>query len=314
MPMSPRVSVIIPAYNASASIGETLDSVIAQTYSDWEVIVADDCSTDGTVNIVSDYHPRVSCVSSEHNRGPAAARNLALTVASGELVALLDADDLWRPLYLQRQLAHYDAAIREGTDVGIVCCGAVLLGPHGLGECAYPKRSVTLARLLRANSIHVSSIVPRGLIEELGGFATDCFGTEDYDMWLRILESGRAVVPVMEPLAVYRIGSGTVSSNVEGMARAMQVAYGRALERGQLSRRERMIVRRELRRHRMVELRETLKGQRVQTGHLPLGELVRALPLGVHVALERPDMWLPGLRLAVVALRDAVSKGRVRAG
>ncbi len=190
--MAARVSVIIPARNARATLAETLDSVIAQTYGDWEAIVADDGSSDGTGELAAGYHPRVECVRSPRNLGIGAARNLALTRAMGELVALLDADDIWLPQYLERQIARYDDAVAAGERIGIVCCDAYEFGPEGPREGTSYQRNrwvdpVTLTALLRKNTICVSSIVPRELIDELGGFATDCLGTEDYDMWLRIL-------------------------------------------------------------------------------------------------------------------------------
>ena len=313
--MSPRVSVIIPAYNARESILEALDSVIGQTFEDWEAIVADDGSTDDTAELIAAYHPRIRCVRGGRNRGIGAARNLALANASGELVALLDADDLWRPQYLERQIVHYEEAVAAGQDVGIVCCGVILQGPEGPRGCTYPETSFTLAALLRHNRIFVSSLVPRKLIEQLGGFATDCLGTEDYDMWLRIVESGRAVVAVREPLAVYRMGPGTVSTNAAGMARAMQATYRHALERGRLTARERAIARSELRWQRLIELGAEAARQRMQTGRLPVGGLLRAAPLGMLVALGRPALWVQAPRLFMVSLRGVRgARARLPAG
>jgi len=306
--MAPRISVIIPAYNACASLAETLDSVIGQTYDDWEAIVADDASSDGTGDLATSYHPRVSCVRSEHNRGIGGARNLALAKASGELVALLDADDLWLSDYLQTQVAHYDEAVAAGENVGIVCCGAILLRPDGPRECVYSQRPATLAALLRRNTIFVSAIIPRVLVEQLGGFATDCLGTEDYDMWLRIVETGRTVLVVDEPLAIYRVGDTTVSTNVVGMARAMQTTYRHALERGRLHVRERAIVRRELRLQRLIELRAEA-AWRAEAGRLPVTVIARAIPLSVRVVLERPKLWLLGPRLFVRSLRGVRAAG-----
>jgi teichuronic acid biosynthesis glycosyltransferase TuaG len=302
--MAPRVSVIIPAHNASASLGEALDSVISQTYGDWEAIVADDCSDDGTSELAAEYRPRVRCVRSERNLGPAGARNLALAEASGELVALLDADDMWMAEYLQIQVARYDEAVAAGQRVGLVCCDALLLHPSGRRELASTTKSpITLSSLLHRNTIFVGALVPRALIDALGGFAADCLGTEDYDMWLRILETGRAAVVVNEPLAIYRVGHATVSSNVAGMARATQTAYRHALERGRLDGRQRALVRRELRLQRLIELRAQIAQQRQSTGRLPLSEIALATPLGARVALEHPRLFWYGPRLLAEWLR-----------
>ncbi|HLL92495.1 MAG TPA: glycosyltransferase [Solirubrobacteraceae bacterium] len=312
--MAPRVSVIIPARNASASLPDALDSVIAQTYGDWEVIVADDGSTDDTRALVDGYHPRVTCLRSERNLGIGGARNLALTRASGELAALLDADDQWLPDYLEKQVARYDAAVADGEDVGIVCCDAFELRPDGLRAGKYSQRAgwndpVTLTTLLRDNTIFVSAIAPRAVIEQLGGFATDCLGTEDFDMWLRILESGRTVVAAREPLALYRIGDTAISANVAVMARAAQVAYGHALTRGRLDARQRAIAYRQLRLHRFVELWEETARLHGESGRVPWALIARALPLGMRVVFERPGRWTHWLRLGVGILGGAPVAG-----
>jgi glycosyltransferase involved in cell wall biosynthesis len=312
--MNPRVSILIPAHNASASLAETLDSVIAQTYCDWEAIVADDASTDATAALAADYHPRVSCVRSARNLGIGGARNLALTRARGELVALLDADDLWLPEYLERQVARYETAAAAGRNVGIVCCDAFELRPGGQRERTYSQRAgwherVTLTTLLRRNTIFVSAMAPRALVEQLGGFATDCLGTEDYDLWLRIAETGRTILAVREPLVLYRIADVTVSTNIAGMARATQTTYRHALARGRLNSYQRMIARRGLRLQRFVELWEEIARERRESGRLPRALIIPAIPLGVRVVLERPGRWLRWLAIAVEILRGAPAAG-----
>jgi glycosyltransferase involved in cell wall biosynthesis len=310
----PRVSVIIPARNAASLLPQALDSVIAQTYDDWEAIVADDASSDGTAGLVAGYHPRVSCVRSERNLGIGGARNLALARASGELIALLDADDLLLPTYLERQVARYDAAVAGGQDVGIVCCDAYELGPEGRRSRTYSERagwvqSVTLTTLLRANTIFVSALTPRAVVEELGGFATDCLGTEDYDLWLRIVESGRAVVAVREPLVMYRVADATISTNVAAMSRAVQTTYRHALARGRLDARQRRIARRELRLQRCVELWEESARMGGEGGRIPWSLLVRSGGLAARVVLERPKRWFHWFRIARAIARGAPAAG-----
>jgi glycosyltransferase involved in cell wall biosynthesis len=316
--MAPRVSVIIPARNASATLAETLDSVIAQTHGDWEAIVADDASSDETAQLATGYHPRVRCVRSERNLGIGGARNLALSRATGELVALLDADDVWLPHYLDRQLARYDRAVAAGENVGIVCCDALIVGPEGPRQGTASDRigwvdPVTLTTLLRSNTICVSAIVPRVLIDRLGGFATDCLGTEDYDMWLRILEAGHTVLAAREALFKYRIADTTVSTDVAGMARATQTTYRHALERGRLDARQRAIAHRELRLQRLVELWEQTAAQRRDTGRLPWRLVARASPLGARVVLERPARWPRWLQIGIAMMRGAPRAGMDRA-
>lgn len=309
----PRVSVIIPAYNAATLLAQTLDSVIAQTYCDWEAIVADDASNDETAAVAIGRDPRISCVRSAHNLGIGGARNLALSQANGELIALLDADDLWRPEYLERQIARYDAAVARNQDVGIVCCDAYELRPEGHRSGTYSERAgwvaqVTLTTLLRRNTIFVSAIVPRAVIEELGGFATDCLGTEDYDLWLRIVETGRRVIAAREPLVMYRVAGSAISENIAVMSRATQTTYRHALSRGRLTRRQRLIARRELRLQRFIELWEELVPQ-ARARRVPVGLLARAVPLGVWVVLEHPGRWLRWLGIAIAITRGAPAAG-----
>lgn len=310
----PRVSVIVPAHNAAESIAASLDSVIAQTYSDWEAIVVDDASTDATAAVASGRDPRIVCLRSERNLGPAGARNMALAGARGELVALLDADDLWLPEYLTRQVARFDEARARGEDVGIVCCDAYELFPDGLGKATYSARTgwsskVTLTTLLRRNTIFVSALAPRSVVEEVGGFPTECFGSEDYDLWLQILESGRTVVAAREPLAIYRVGAASVSADVLGMSRTLQTTYRRALARGRLNAWQRALARRHLRMQVLVERWEEAVGRYRETGAVPWRLCVRAAALAARVACERPGRWLAWTRLAVAMLRGAPAAG-----
>ena len=170
----PRVSVIIPAFNAEKHIEEALRSVQSQTYDDWEIVVCDDCSTDGTTEVVRGFGDRVTLVRTGANSGPAAARNLAIAHSSGELLAFLDADDYWLPTYLERLVSLYDSGGVGSGRVGIVACNAVVLRADGLRPETYMDivrfpREVTLRRLLQANPIFSGALVPRSAVDEVGG-------------------------------------------------------------------------------------------------------------------------------------------------
>src|SRR5215203_4763031 len=121
-PGMPTVSVIMPAYNVERYLSEAIDSVLAQTYSDFELVIVDDGSTDGSRAVAEGYraaHPDRIVVVSQENRGLAGARNTALRVASGRVFALLDSDDGWAPTFLEAQMrwldAHPDVAIVSGN-------------------------------------------------------------------------------------------------------------------------------------------------------------------------------------------------------
>lgn len=303
----PRVSVITPAHNAAAHLTETLDSVLAQRYEDYEVIVADDASSDETAELAEAYGGRVRCVRSETNLGPAGARNLALEHASGELIALLDADDLWLPEYLSEQVALYDREQRRRPGVGIVGCDAYELGPGGRRgrtwrERVGASRRPTLTGMLHSNSIFVSALAPRALVQQLGGFSTECWGSEDHDLWLRILETGKRAVVNPRPLAVYRVAEGSISADVLGMARTSQRTIERALERGNLTLPQRIVARRSGRVQVAVEHWERIAARRARDGRLPLADAVRAAPVLARVVLEHPNRWLRWARI-LVALR-----------
>ena len=101
-----KVSIIVPVYNAENFLSRTVDSILAQTYENWELLLADDCSTDQSRDIMKSYtDERIHCFYCEKNSGPAGARNLALRHASGQYVAFLDADDFWLPQKLEKQIS-----------------------------------------------------------------------------------------------------------------------------------------------------------------------------------------------------------------
>lgn len=226
---SPLVSIITPAYNAERFIGETIDSALAQTYSNWELIVVDDGSTDGTVALVESYgDPRIRIVDGGGSGLPAAARNRGFAEARGDYVALLDHDDVWRPTKLQRQI---DVMLAR-PEVGLVHTAADLLRA---GELETPgpdqeamREDDTLARLLNRNFVFASSVlIRRKLIEEFGGQDEDpaLRATPDYEHWLRLApHTVFAYVP--DSLLVYRLHESNVTANrahvAVGIARAAE--------------------------------------------------------------------------------------------
>jgi teichuronic acid biosynthesis glycosyltransferase TuaG len=299
----PRVSVIIPAFNAEAHIAETLRSIEAQKYADWEVVIADDGSTDRTVEVAQMFGERFAILQAARNEGPAAARNRAVAASKGDLLAFLDADDLWTPDYLDRQVRLYDDTLEQAVRVGLVACDARVLGPHGFLPKTYMEligfpREVTLTRLLMSNPIFVSTLSPRAVVDEAGGFSPEVVGTEDHDLWLRIVELGYRVVSSREPLAIYRLGAESVSTDLGRMARALQLTYRRALERGNLTPRQRRIARRQLRLQRALEELDLIKAER-RGGGRPYARLARDLPGFVLVAAEHPNRWLDAIRILV---------------
>ncbi|MGH2911232.1 MAG: glycosyltransferase [Solirubrobacteraceae bacterium] len=304
----PRVSVITPAYEAGGYVVKAIESVIAQTYRDWEMIVADDASGDDTVGVAGSVgDKRVRVVRSERNKGPAGARNLALSHARGELVAFLDADDYLLPRYLETMVGLYDAESARCPDVGIVACDAVVVGPDGPGEDSYQAihgspDGASLSDLLRSNPVFVCALCPREVIERAGGFSEECRGSEDHDLWLRILQSGRRIVATGETLVVYNDAGAGLSRDAGGMARTMQATYRRVLQRGGLTREQRRIATGHLRVARAVQAAVEIAAERRGGRSLPLGTILRALPTLFAAALTDPRRWPDWLRNARVLM------------
>lgn len=294
-PAVPRVTVIIPAYNSADVLPEALRSVQAQTSDDWEVVVCDDGSTDNTAEVAERFGERFRVIRNERNLGPAGARNRALGAASGELIALLDADDYWLPEYLEEQVSFYEASEMEQPGVGVVTCDAVIVGPDGPVEgtlrdrVPFPSRP-TLAKLLVKNTIYGSSLLPRAIAEEVDGFSPEC--AEDHDLWVKILECGYRPVCNPKAVAVYRLREGSRSSNLLGMARNWQALERLALERGRLRWWERRIAHRELRYYQLLEDIAEIRIQRASGGRVSPSRVVHAAPRLAVVALENPMRWI----------------------
>ena len=298
-----RVSVIIPTHNAGDVLGQALESVRRQTYRDWEIVVVDDGSEDGTRELLQTAGGDLRSLHREQAGGPAIARNLALANATGELVAFLDADDLLLPRYLESQIARYTAASREpGAEVGLVCCDArIMVGarfaPHThLQRVPGGGAPVTLERVLRRNPIYVSCLVPRAVGDAVGWFDAELFGTEDLGLWIKILEAGYRAVVNEEVLAVYRRNGATVSSNIASQGANNRLAYELALGRGRLSPAQRRIARRAIRYNRAMEEVALLRFARRGARPSP-ARIARMLPLLARVALCNPRLWREWLRL-----------------
>jgi glycosyltransferase involved in cell wall biosynthesis len=304
----PRVSVITPAHQAERQLPEAIASAVAQTYTDWEMVVTDDASADDTSGAArSAGDGRVRLLRSEHNLGPAGARNLALAHATGDLVAFLDADDRLLPRYLETMVRLYDNEQRRGPDVGIVACDATIVGPEGPMARSYQAvhgfpGGASVTDLLRANSVFVCALCPRAVVEEVGGFSEECRGSEDHDLWLRILQSGRRIAATREILVLYNDAGGGLSRDPAGMARTTQATYRRALQRGGLTREQRYIARGHLRVARAAQATVEIATRRRDGAGTTFRGVVHASPALVAAALTNPRRWPDWLRRARVLM------------
>jgi glycosyltransferase involved in cell wall biosynthesis len=215
-----RVSVIIPAYNASPYIKETLDSVFAQTYSNYEVIIVNDGSTDTDAleSILAPYMSRVIYITQE-NRGLAGARNTGLRAASGEFVALLDADDLWLPDYLSAQVRF----LADHPDIDLVYCNAIFFGDSVYAGkeymAAFPSHGDATASAIISRRCHVFvSVTARRQALLTVGFDESLRSCEDFDCWVRFALAGYKIGYHHKVLVRYRKHKASLSSNATAMA------------------------------------------------------------------------------------------------
>jgi glycosyltransferase involved in cell wall biosynthesis len=218
----PHVTVVIPAFNAETHIGATLSSIANQTFSDFEVIVVDDGSTDGTITEAERYADRMSLrVISQRNAGPSAARNKGVRAARGRYCAFLDADDLMLPRRLAVQAESLDAQ----PDLGLVHSDLMTFDSSGTIHTtrrvfSNPCSGMILDRLLLDNFITTSTVMaPKHRLIEAGLFDEKLRLSEDFDLWLRIAERW-AIGYIEEPLVRYRRRHGSLSDDklVTGMA------------------------------------------------------------------------------------------------
>lgn len=232
----PKVTVVTPLYNSSAFIRATLDSLLAQTYTNWESILVDDGSTDDTASVVAPYlsDARFKLLRQE-NQGIAGARNTAIREARGEWVCLLDHDDRWLPEKLEKQLAY---ALAHGFD--ILCTDALIVtdAERWVYSRGFPEVAATMKRadrdagvdafgqLIKLDFLCASSVMlRRSLFEERGLLDPEAVPADDYEMWLRCMPESRLGF-LGEPLIEYVVHAGNFSKHealmVEKTIRVLQ--------------------------------------------------------------------------------------------
>ncbi len=210
-------SVVIPAYNVESLLGPCIQSVLDQTCQDFELIVVDDGSKDRTAEVAESFGPRVTCIRQE-NRGCGGARNTAIRASHGEYVAILDADDLWLPTKLEKQLAliraHPDAGLFYTGHIRIEHDGSEHLSRRLAGSNTLPCGKI-FERLFEMNCVPASSaVIPRRVLDQVGVFNPDCKNAQDWELWLRIAHDYE-VWAVQEPLIKFREVPGSLSENRE---------------------------------------------------------------------------------------------------
>lgn len=209
--MKPLVSIIMPCYNAERYIAQSIESVMAQTYQNWELLITDDGSTDRSVEIVSEYckkDGRINLLVNEH-KGISETRNASIARAKGRFVAFLDSDDIWYPEKLERQVNYM-----LENDLAFTYSSYEIIDYKGKPKNKVVKDTGVMSykRYLRNTIICCGTVVVDR--EKTGHFTTPIIKTsEDMALWLSIMKRGFDAYPVPGPLHKYRITPGSASSN-----------------------------------------------------------------------------------------------------
>jgi teichuronic acid biosynthesis glycosyltransferase TuaG len=216
------ISVIMPAYNMEKYIAQSIESVIAQTYNEWELVVVDDGSNDNTSLIVKEYAVKDQRIKYfyQENGHLAKARNTGISMAKGEIVAFLDSDDLWLPQKLKISLQilleskvdllfsesyHFDENIFDLSKADYPVMGVLNMTYSG---------DEALRLFIERNRVPVLTVlVYKSKVTDLGGFDTNLKKSEDFDLWIRLLKSGSIFKSISQPLSAYRMVNNSMSSS-----------------------------------------------------------------------------------------------------
>lgn len=305
---APAVSVVIPTFNRARDIGRCLDALVVQTFRDFEVLVCDDGSVDGTAEVVRGYEDKLDLTYtwSENFGGPARPRNMGVRQARGEFVALLDSDDWWHPEKLQESVRY----LRDGADLVY----HDLYFVTKLGQSRLRARSGTRPLgtpvvedlLMKGNAINNSSVVVRrALLEAAGGFSEEreLIAAEDYDAWVRIAKLTDRFVRIPRTLGYYWLGDGNITNPRRTITTldALEAKYERELAELRRGRNVYWLAYARARSYYQLDLRDSARDQ--------LSRMGSELPLRVRLK----KLWM----LAMMAFGGArvaqtERRGRVR--
>ncbi len=209
----PKVSVVMPAYNAEKTIKDAIDSVLNQTFADFELIVINDCSNDNTYDIVynlSQHDERIKLLNNKVNSGVSISRNYGISVAKGLWIAFLDSDDMWKSEKLEKQLK-----LLESKEDAVICYTASsFVNEYGepYSYIMEAESEINLTTLLKRNLISCSSVVINADVMKQYKMPGDQMH-EDYYIWLSVLKKYGVAYGINEPLLIYRLSSNSKSAN-----------------------------------------------------------------------------------------------------
>lgn len=213
MIMTNLISIITPCCNAAKCLVQTIESVLAQSWQDWEMLIVDDCSSDGSADIIREYVKKDSRIkyfrTSQRSGSPAVPRNVGIKYASGRYIAFLDSDDMWLPNKLEVQIK----AFQENSDAAIIYSYYEKVPETGVrsGRIVASPPRITYDDLLYGNVIGCLTGVYD--TEKVGKVYMKQIGHEDYPMWLEILKKGFVGVNTCDVQALYRVRDSSVSAD-----------------------------------------------------------------------------------------------------
>lgn len=229
----PRVTVFMPAFNAERYIGQAIESVLDQSFADFDFVIIDDASIDDTYRVIQryEYDPRLRVLRHSTNRGAPSTRNEGLKLISGEYVALMDADDVSAPERLQRQVEYLDAH----PDIDVIATRWTLVDEHArpISTKGRPRQLYTpdeiAARMLFACPIHHPTVMARSAVLRRFQYDSSFPASQDHELWSRMVQNHRfAVLP--ERLMLYRQHEGQTTAGTQRMHAARRRVQSRQLE------------------------------------------------------------------------------------
>lgn len=205
------VSIITPCYNNAKFIGKAIESVISQTYQNWEMLITDDCSSDGSVEVIMNFinqDSRIKLFRLEKNSGAAVARNKSITEAKGRYIAFLDGDDIWMPNKLEIQLEFMSL-----NDYALSCTSMMYCDEEGMFKSIeLAPQSHSFKQSLKDNRVGTSTAIYD--IDKVGKILMPLIRKrQDWALFMTILKTGVVAHGIKQPLCIYRVGQQSLSKN-----------------------------------------------------------------------------------------------------
>lgn len=211
--MDNKISIIMGIYNGSKFVRDSIDSIIKQTYENWEFIICDDCSSDNTIKIIEEYAQkdnRIKIIKNKKNLGLAATLNKCLEYCTGEYIARQDDDDISLPIRLQKQINFFN----ENKQYDLVGSRAYLIDTDNnvWGSSVVPVELPTAKNLLNGPCfIHPTVMIKKSVLKELNGYDAKALRVEDYDLWFRFFSKNYKAYNMQEELIQYRLDTHSYS-------------------------------------------------------------------------------------------------------